>query len=227
MNYQILIFSVLILILVLNFFLPHLVKTLWRKRFSKIIRKSGKIFLTFDDGPDPINTIKILDLLKNHNIKVTFFVIGESAKNYNKIIERMITEGHKVCIHGNNHLHPWKVLPWRAMFDLDRTKKILSSYGIKNKYARPPYGKLNFFTMFYFLFSRLKFVHWNIDSLDYKRTDSTQLGELLKQKIEVGKIILLHDGRRSGTSPGKITAEGLEIFFNDGNFNSQEFSTLF
>ena len=226
MIYLIIITLVMFLFLVLNFIIPHIVKTLWKRRFLNSVQKSGKIFLTFDDGPDPINTVRILDLLKKYNIKATFFVIGENALNYNELIGRMVAEEHKICLHGNNHLHPWKVFPWQAMYDLNRCKKILISYGIRNKYARPPFGKLNIFTMFYFWFSHLIFVHWNIDSLDYKRTDSKQLGEWLKQRIEVGKIILLHDGRRAGTSAGEITAEGLKIFFNDCRFDSQVFSTL-
>lgn len=226
MKYLIIIVLAAVLFTVLNFIIPHLVKTLLRKHLFNRIKNSGKIFLTFDDGPDPINTKKILDLLKKYNIKVTFFVIGENAKNNKEIIETMILEGHKVSTHGNLHLHPWKVLPWRAMIDLYRGKKILRSYGINNLYTRPPFGKLNFFTMIYLWISHLKFIHWNIDTLDYKRTDAPQLGEYLKQKIDVGKIILLHDGRRAGASSGETTVKGLEIFFRDCRFESKVFSTL-
>jgi len=226
MNFAIIIGLIIILFLVFNVLLPHIVKIIWRQQFLHQIRGTGKIYLTFDDGPDPSNTKEILELLKDNNIKATFFVIGEKAKNNEELIKRMIYDGHKVCTHGNNHLHPWKVLPWRAMTDLIQGNKILREYGIKCKYARPPYGKLNFFTLLYFLFAHLTFVHWDIDSLDYRVTNPERLGEWLKQRIETGKIILLHDGRRVGTSPGEITLKCLEIFFKDCKFDSQIFSTL-
>ena len=226
MNHTKTIAFILVLLPVLNFVIPHVIKLIWKKQFLRQISRTDKIYLTFDDGPDPHNTKEILDLLKVYNIKATFFVIGENARINKGLIERMIIDGHTVSIHGNNHLHPWKVLPWRAMADIMQCRKLLKEYGIRSNYIRPPFGKLNFFTMLYFLFSRLIFVHWNIDSLDYKCSDPKLLGEYLNKRIGKGKIILLHDGRRKGTSPGKITIKGLEIYFNNSKFDPCLFSSL-
>ena len=216
----------LILFFALNILLPHLIKKIWRMHFLKWASNSGKIFLTFDDGPEKLNTELILDILKNHGIHATFFVLGVNVKNNLLLTQRIINEGHIIGIHGYNHLHPWKILPWRGMLDLSNGKKMLEKNGIKTIYVRPPYGKLNLFSLIYILINHLTFIHWNIDPEDYNQCDSVTLSEQLKNKIQKGKVVLLHDGRCPGTFPGDVTVKGLDDFLENTNVSSVEFSAL-
>jgi peptidoglycan/xylan/chitin deacetylase (PgdA/CDA1 family) len=199
---------------------------MWRIRFLKWANESGKIFLTFDDGPEKLNTGLILDLLKRHGIRATFFVLGAKVEENLSLTQRIINEGHMIGIHGYNHLHPWKILPWRGMLDLSCGKKMLEKNGIKTIYIRPPYGKLNLFSLIYILTNHLKFVHWNIDPEDYNQSDSIKLSEQLKNKIQNGKVVLLHDGRCPGTCPGNITVKGLDDYLENTDVSSGEFSAL-
>ena len=226
MNFILIISILLIFFFVLNYLLPHLIKKMWRMHFLKWASKSKKIFLTFDDGPEKLNTELILDILKNHGIKATFFVLGTNVKNNISLTQRIMYEGHVIGIHGYNHLHPWKILPWRGMLDLSYGKKVLEENGIRTIYVRPPYGKLNLFSLIYILINRLKFIHWNIDPEDYNQTDSVTLSKLLINKIQKGKVVLLHDGRCPGTFPGNVTVNGLVGYLENTSVSSGEFSTL-
>jgi peptidoglycan-N-acetylglucosamine deacetylase len=220
------VFIILLLSLLLNYFIPHLVKKWWSKRFLKWANESGKIYLTFDDGPEVSTTGQILDLLKVNGIKATFFVLGTNVQKNLFLTQRILKEGHMIGIHGNNHLHPWKVLPWRGMTDLSCGKKILEENGIKTNYVRPPYGKLNLFSLIYILINRMSFIHWNLDPKDYNENDSTMLTECLINEVQNGKVILLHDGRCSGTSPGNVTSNGLIGFLGNTHISGEVYATL-
>ncbi len=161
MNLFLTIASILCFLLFINYFIPHIVKIYWRQKFLKSAERSKRIFLTFDDGPVYNSTSEILNLLKKYYIKATFFVVGKNVKINMNIIERIIQEGHAIGIHGNNHLHPWKVNPWRAMKDLSEGSRILKDIGINTKLIRPPYGKLNLLSLLYIIYNKLIFVHWN------------------------------------------------------------------
>jgi peptidoglycan/xylan/chitin deacetylase (PgdA/CDA1 family) len=220
------IFIILILFFLLNYLLPHLVKKWWRKSFLKWANDSGKIYLTFDDGPDISTTGQILDILKTHGIRATFFVLGINVIQNPEIIQRIIKDGHTIGLHGHNHLNPWNILPWKGMLDLSYGKKILEKNGMKTNYVRPPYGKLNILSLIYILINHLKFIHWNIDPKDYNENESDRLTKRLKNEIQKGKVILLHDGRLLGTSPGNITVKGLSDFLENTNISVEVFSTL-
>jgi peptidoglycan/xylan/chitin deacetylase (PgdA/CDA1 family) len=217
---------IIIFIFVLNYILPHLFKIFWGRKLSNWAGKSGKIFITFDDGPDSENTIQILDFLKRYKIQASFFVLGTNVQQYPDLFKRMVMEGHTIGIHGQNHLHPWKVLPWKSMKDLSITNEILKNYGIKANYVRPPYGKLNLISLIYILINHLIFVHWNLDPRDYKQNDSEKLFERLTYEIQKGKVVLLHDGRRPGTFPGNITAKAFGKFLENTRISADLFSKL-
>ena len=220
------VFILIFLFLLLNYLLPHLVKKRWRKLFLMWANDSGKIYLTFDDGPDISTTGLILDFLKTHDIKATFFVLGVKVQQNLSLTQRIVNEGHMMVIHGNMHLHPWKVWPWKGMFDLSYGKKILEKNGIKTIYVRPPYGKLNLLSLIYILKNRLKFIHWNIDPKDYYESESVMLTKNLINEIQKGKVVLLHDGRCPGTSLGSVTVQGLTEFLGDTKFSGEVFSAL-
>ena len=217
---------ILIIILILNYIIPHLVKKMWRWRFLKWADDSGKIYLTFDDGPDISSTGQILDILRLYEIRATFFVLGENVKHHPSLIDRIIKDGHTIGIHGDKHLHPWKVLPWRAMEEISSGKKVLENNGIKTKYVRPPYGKLNIFSLLYIWMNGLIFIHWNVDPEDYFQNEPEKITKFLLNKIQLGKVVLLHDGRQSGTFSNNVTVKGLSDLLKVNKNPSNLFSPL-
>lgn len=142
-----------------------------------------EIAFTFDDGPDPCYTPELLDLLKEHGIKATFFVLGKKAKQYPELIERMHREGHQIGIH-NYTIHPTDPLPWtNRRKQVDRTADIVERItGERPIFYRPPWGLLNLGD-FFLLRESYRIVLWSVMVGDWKASLSAeQLKDALIKK---------------------------------------------
>jgi peptidoglycan/xylan/chitin deacetylase (PgdA/CDA1 family) len=152
---------------------------------------SKKIALTFDDGPHPEYTIKLLDGLKERNVKATFFIIGENAKNNPDVVKRIFEEGHTIGNHTFSHVQLNAISEEKAITEITDTNNIIKDItGELPKYIRPPYG----------LYSdslkretNLIPVLWTIDPRDWSILNTQSI---VKHVINCAKnedIILLHD----------------------------------
>lgn len=154
---------------------------------------SSKIAFTFDDGPNPIYTPQLLDLLKKWDIKATFFVLGSKAEKYPELILRIHNEGHLIGIHNYVHRSNWLMFPWTIRRQLKKSSLAIEKVtGIRPIYYRPPWGLLNFFD--FFLIKNYKIIHWSVMAEDWRsRGGSEKIKNRLIKKIKSGEIILLHD----------------------------------
>lgn len=98
------------------------------------------LYLTFDDGPHPIATPFVLDLLNQYDAKATFFCIGRNVVDHTDIYKRIIDEGHAVGNHTHNHLNGWKVKDQEYIDDVVKAAEVIDS-----KMFRPPYGRITKF----------------------------------------------------------------------------------
>lgn len=143
-----------------------------------------EIAFTFDDGPDPCYTPELLDLLKEHGIKATFFVLGKKAKQYPELIERMHREGHQIGIHNYTHTPNWIHFPWtNRRKQVDRTADIVERItGERPIFYRPPWGLLNLGD-FFLLRESYRIVLWSVMVGDWKASLSAeQLKDALIKK---------------------------------------------
>lgn len=156
-------------------------------------RKSNNIAFTFDDGPHPVYTAEVLDVLRDHHIKAAFFVLGSSAEKYPELILRMHNEGHLIGIHNYVHHSNWIMAPWKIRKDLDRSAAIIEGItGKKPHYYRPPWGLLNIFD--FFILKDYKIILWSLMAGDWRsRGGSERVRNVLLTKVKQGDIILLHD----------------------------------
>ena len=156
---------------------------------------SNNIFLTFDDGPDPEWTPKILDILKKHNVKANFFVLGERAKRYPKIVKRIHLEGHEIGNHTYTHCDGYNVDERKILKELKDTDNIIKNLtGSSPKYFRPPFG---FFNYRYFTIAEelgYKTVLWTFDVGDWGNISAKEMEKKILKETKGGSIILLHDG---------------------------------
>lgn len=151
-----------------------------------------EIAFTFDDGPDPCYTPELLDLLKEHGVKATFFVLGKKAEKYPELIQRMYREGHQIGIHNYIHTPNWISSPWANRREqVDRTADIVERItGERPIFYRPPWGLLNLGDLF-LMRKSYQIVLWSVMVGDWKASVSVE--QLLLQRIKPGSIVVLHD----------------------------------
>ncbi|WP_158602244.1 polysaccharide deacetylase family protein [Cohnella endophytica] len=174
-------------------FLPALISRIFGFRvFMKGISDTD-IALTFDDGPDPVYTPKLLDLLKRTGAKGTFFVVGENAERHPDIIARIHAEGHVIGIHNYVHHTNWFMRPSTVKRQIHRTSDVIKRItGSRPMYYRPPWGIVNVFD--FANLGYLQIVLWSELFGDWrKRVGAEKLYKRMKRKLKPGQVFLLHD----------------------------------
>ncbi|WP_207910915.1 polysaccharide deacetylase family protein [Paenibacillus albiflavus] len=163
----------------------------------RVIRKGTlkkQVALTFDDGPHPYYTPKLLDILQQYQVKATFFVLGSQAEQYPELIRRIDQDGHQIGIHNYCHTSNWLMLPSTIRREhLDRSADIIESItGIRPCYYRPPWGLINLFD--FLRYKEYRIALWSLMGGDWSsRYCQTQLKSKLLDGITDGSVVLLHD----------------------------------
>ncbi|MBD2510461.1 polysaccharide deacetylase family protein [Nostoc muscorum FACHB-395] len=185
---------------------------------AKLSLQQKVIALTFDDGPWPESTAQVLDILKQNQIKGTFFVIGQNVKNYPGLLKREIAEGHVI---GNHTWHHWYQFlnPQAAAYEIDHTAdQIYQVTGIKTNLFRPPGGIMHNGVADYAKNSKYAIILWSSDSVDYSRPAVPKLINNVFRRAKPGGIVLMHDG---GGNRSKTVQALPEII---ANFRKQGYS---
>ena len=158
--------------------------------------KSGRVALTFDDGPDPASTPEFLDLLAAADVRATFFLLGEMIERAPDLPRRMVDEGHEVAVHGWDHRNQLRLLPGAATnAQLDRTAELIERRtGVRPSYFRPPYGALTSAAVHAARTTGLQPVLWTAWGKDWtaKATPQTVLRNVTRT-LGSGGTVLLHD----------------------------------
>jgi peptidoglycan/xylan/chitin deacetylase (PgdA/CDA1 family) len=174
--------------------------------------ESNALVLTFDDGPGNRLTPAILSMLAENNAKATFFLLGRNIAGREAIVRQIAEQGHEICSHGYDHLHQWKVSPFRALSDIKRGwKAIDAALGLNRRMYpfRPPNGKLNTVCLLYLLFLQVPVVYWSLDSADTWATkpEISRLAQLARRAG--GAVSLAHDFDRSNDKADRFVLESL------------------
>lgn len=150
-----------------------------------------KVALTFDDGPHPENTIKIIDLLDKYEAKATFFMLGNRVNFYPKIAAKVAEHGHELGNHTWNHKDLTKLSKDEGLKEYERTRQsIEEATGKSPTVVRPPYGAIN--EEVQNALSKPSIL-WTIDTLDWKSQDPDEITRIVKENVQDGSIILMHD----------------------------------
>jgi len=165
-------------------------------------RERTQIAITVDDGPDPVYTPQILDILRDHEAKATFFVVGGAAEQYPDIVKRMQKEGHEVGSHSYSHPY-FNKLSWSgAGQEITMTSWVLDHIlGVKCRLFRPPHGKLSLRSLIPAWAAGQQVVMWNVDLKDYRASSGEVEAQLDRTSLSSGDIILYH-----GTNDAALTA---------------------
>lgn len=186
----------LILLLFFYYLVPFILRKVEETRLKRYCREHGILVLTYDDGPGPILTTRLLEIFKNEQVRVTFFFLGWKVAKFRNIALAAKAAGHEIGFHGQRHCNSWKVAPWTALNDIKHGYQTLSGLLPDRPVYRPPFGKLTIVT-----WAALKFKKNRIGWWTYVAGDTyipfRPLDDILREVARNnGGIILMHDADR-------------------------------
>lgn len=161
------------------------------------------VALTFDDGPDDKFTIQILDILKEYQIKATFFLVGKQIERYPDIVKRIFDEGHDIGNHTWGHKQLSQLKQAQALEEIRSTNELIESItGYPVYLFRAPYGDTSGPVMSWLQEENQHVIGWSVDTLDWNGTPADEIMNILKKQLKSGGIILQHSfgGKNSDLS---------------------------
>lgn len=167
-----------------------------------------RIALTFDDGPHPIYTPQMLELLKEEQVPATFFLLGENVELYGDVVKEIAKEGHLIGNHTYHHVQVTSLSLEEACKEIQETSDLIEELtGTGTEYVRPPFGTWN-----EELEERLNMipVMWSIDTKDWTTQNVDWIVRETVKHAEDHDIILMHDSYQSTVDAVKRVIEQLE-----------------
>ena len=172
------------------------------------LKEKKLIALTFDDGPHPQNTPKLLNILKKEDVRATFFVLGSMAKDSPGILQRAAAEGHQIASHTYSHKNLTKLSADKLKHEIDDTDAVIASIvGYAPSAMRPPYGSYNKTVS---AAAHTPLILWSIDPWDWKYRNAEKVSKAVISKAADGDIILLHDLYASTVEAARIIIPALK-----------------
>jgi peptidoglycan-N-acetylglucosamine deacetylase len=152
------------------------------------------ISLTFDDGPDPEWTPRLLDLLRTVGARATFFPIASRASQHPRLIERIVADAHLIGLHCDEHLrHSARTIDWGRR-DTARALAMMGSVGARPSLWRTPYGDVASWTDRVAGENKLRIVGWTVDTHDWRGDSAEEMFRATATNLHDGAIVLAHDG---------------------------------
>lgn len=152
-----------------------------------------RVALTFDDGPHPIHTPRLLRILESHGIPATFFLSGSRARRHPAIVGAIAAAGHQVGTHGHHHF-PWTLRPWLRR-DLEASITAITDAGApRPTVARPPFGWLDDRVLRICAELGLRVALGDVYVRDTTRPGTLEIVRRVERRVVPGSVIILHDG---------------------------------
>lgn len=181
---------------------------------TKVETKEKVVTLTFDDGPDPTNTPVVLQNLKKHNAKATFFVLGSRAEKYPLLLQEMVNNGHEIGNHSYSHANFNNKDNDFISNEIQKTNDIIYRITMQKPLLfRPPGGYLSYALVDNISQKeKVTIAYWTYqqDSKDWQGGSPESIANHIINNIQPGQIIILHDGCNNGLR----TAQAVDIVLN-------------
>lgn len=202
---------------------PQLIQQLFAKRVWSKPRDENAIYLTFDDGPIPIVTPWVLEILAKYNAKATFFCIGDNIKKHPVLFAEILKNGHAIGNHTQQHSNGWKTSFEAYLADITAVEETMENLELLDQKTkninlfRPPYGKMTSKQANAVLKKGYKIIMWNVLSMDYdaKISEEKCLKNVLTN-LKPGSIIVFHDSLKAEEKLRYILPKILEACTKEG-----------
>lgn len=166
---------------------------------------ANRVYLTFDDGPDPEWTPRVLDVLEKADVKATFFAIGQQAQRLPDLMRRAHDAGHAVGNHTFSHRHPWFMSPRAARAQVrDGANAISDVLGVQARFYRPPHGRERSCMSDEAHRCGEQVVLWNVSAIDWGPLGVADSIEKRLDAVRAGDIVLMHDGQNKHNRPDQL-----------------------
>jgi len=167
-------------------------KTLMPK-FTWQLQSVDTVYLTFDDGPHPEITPKVLALLAAYQAKATFFCVGDNVSKYPAVYQQIVKQGHEVGNHTFNHLKGWRTQDQVYLANVAQARQFIDS-----KLFRPPYGRITKTQSKCLLKDGYKIIMWTVLSGDFDtQISGKRCYQNIVSKLKMGDIIVFHDSEKA------------------------------
>lgn len=171
---------------------PEFVRKLYPGAIWRMDPNEKSVYLTFDDGPIPEVTPWVLELLDKHDIKATFFMVGDNIRKHPDVFQMVIDRGHRIGNHTFNHIRGFEYLSDNYLANTDKANELM-----KTDLFRPPHGHMRW-GQYFVLKRRYKIIMWDLVTRDYsKKLRGPQVLANVMRYARNGSIITFHDSLKS------------------------------
>lgn len=190
-------------------------RDIWQRLYPYAVFRTGTdVYLTFDDGPIPEVTPKVLEILARYDVKATFFMVGDNIDKHRDIFRQVVEGGHLIGNHTYHHLNGWKTDFDTYIDDLANTEDAIEmsllpvwSAGL----IRPPYGKATFLQRRYLHKLGYELIYWDILTKDYDpHVTPEQMLKKIQCEVRPGSIINFHDSLKSNERMLTVLPKAIE-----------------
>jgi len=151
------------------------------------------VYLTFDDGPDPVNTVSVINTLLEYDVSATFFFTGENIRRHSDVVKKAHDAGFSLGLHGYSHKSFRDLSSDEIILELNESNDLLESItGERSTIMRPPYGAMGDEEIDILRNMNLTIYLWSLDTLDWAQTDADEILRNVKEYLRPGEIILMH-----------------------------------
>lgn len=191
-------------------------RDIWQRLYPYGVFRTGEaVYLTFDDGPIPEVTPRVLEILARYGVKATFFMVGENIDKHPEVFRQVIEAGHAVGNHTYNHLKGWRTSFEEYMANVAKWEA--SYLTAKRSLFRPPYGKATLRQRIALHRQGYRLIYWDILTRDYEatRTPEAMLRQI-QRETRPGSIINFHDSLKSNERMLEVLPKAIEWLQGNG-----------
>ncbi|MBS3738316.1 polysaccharide deacetylase family protein [Mesohalobacter halotolerans] len=201
--------------------IPAKTPTLVSRYFKDYIwdkpNSENEIYLTFDDGPIPEVTPWVLEVLKQYQIKATFFCVGENIEKHPEIFKQILAQNHAAGNHTYNHLKGWKTSAETYLDNIQNTQSVINTFGANTSLFRPPYGKMTTAQSKAIINLGFDVIMWSVLGKDYSSKLSPQkVYDNIINNTTSGSIIVCHDNIKAYENLQKVLPKAIETLLEKG-----------
>ncbi len=190
---------------------PFVVRLFYPSLLWMVNTANKEIFLTFDDGPHPEITPKVLNILNQFNAKASFFCVGENIFKFPDVFDEIVRQKHLIGNHTYNHLNGWKTKNAEYYDNIEKCNKL-----VKSDFFRPPYGKIKP-SQISTLKKRYKIVMWSALSYDFSnKITAKECLDIAVKNTRKGTITVFHDSKKASKNMLYALPKYLEHFSDLG-----------